>query len=186
VASVSDALEHRDAVITAGDCLTVDDAGSGAQARAGTSTIRGKRCVRSFPGRLNSLTRLSSFRAMTLIPSCLISCSQASPEGGREALVGRHGATEPAGRARFSPGRMRSTYPAARRYCSSRSGPYERRPPAMVKARAARRRRSHFGALEPGEAAPLLPWKVHKFRIPNLALEPQFECLRWNHADLIL
>ena len=32
----------------------------------------------------------------------------------------------------------------------------------------------------------MLPWKVHKFRIPNLALEPQFECLRWNHADLIL
>jgi len=33
---------------------------------ASPSTISGKRFVRSLPGRLNSLTRLSSFRAMTL------------------------------------------------------------------------------------------------------------------------
>jgi hypothetical protein len=33
-------------------------------------------------------------------PSCLISCSHRSPEGGRMADVGRHGAMKPAGRAR--------------------------------------------------------------------------------------
>src|ERR1700736_4026280 len=37
---------------------------------------------------------------MTRKPSCLISCSQASPEGGWAADVGRHGATTPAGKAR--------------------------------------------------------------------------------------
>src|SRR3984893_18801482 len=33
-------------------------------------------------------------------PSCLISCSHCSPEGGCGALMGRHGAMNPAGRAR--------------------------------------------------------------------------------------
>jgi hypothetical protein len=33
-------------------------------------------------------------------PSCLISCSHASPDGGCGAEVGRHGAMKPAGRAR--------------------------------------------------------------------------------------
>jgi hypothetical protein len=33
-------------------------------------------------------------------PSCLISCSHRSPEGGWAADVGRHGAMKPAGRAR--------------------------------------------------------------------------------------
>src|SRR6202521_5590167 len=33
-------------------------------------------------------------------PSCLISCSHCSPEGGCGALMGRHGAMRPAGRAR--------------------------------------------------------------------------------------
>jgi hypothetical protein len=37
---------------------------------------------------------------MTRKPSCLISCSHISPEGGRSALVGRHGAINPAGRVR--------------------------------------------------------------------------------------
>ena len=33
-------------------------------------------------------------------PSHLISCSQTAPEGGCWALIGRHGAMKPAGRAR--------------------------------------------------------------------------------------
>src|SRR5262249_15088600 len=33
-------------------------------------------------------------------PSCLISCSHWLPEGGLSVLVGRHGAMNPAGRAR--------------------------------------------------------------------------------------
>src|SRR5262249_18264671 len=33
-------------------------------------------------------------------PSCLISCSHCSPEGGCGTLMGRHGAMNPAGRAR--------------------------------------------------------------------------------------
>jgi hypothetical protein len=41
------------------------------------------------PGRLNSLTRLSSFRAITLIPSCLISCIHWS--GALGARVGKQG-----------------------------------------------------------------------------------------------
>jgi hypothetical protein len=39
-------------------------------------------------------------RSTTRKPSCLISCSQPSPEGGHGADVGRHGAIKPAGRAR--------------------------------------------------------------------------------------
>jgi hypothetical protein len=38
--------------------------------------------------------------AMTRKPSCLISCSHSSPEGGRGADLGRHSAMKPAGRAR--------------------------------------------------------------------------------------
>src|SRR5258707_4184357 len=45
-------------------------------------------------------SRAPSLRAMTRKPSCLISCSHISPEGGRSAFVGRHGAINPAGRGR--------------------------------------------------------------------------------------
>src|SRR5258707_10226625 len=45
-------------------------------------------------------SRAPSLRAMTRKPSCLISCSHISPEGGRSAFVGRHGAINPAGRVR--------------------------------------------------------------------------------------
>ena len=37
---------------------------------------------------------------MTLKPSCLISCSHCPLEGGRWALMGRHGAMNPAGKER--------------------------------------------------------------------------------------
>src|SRR6266404_1076715 len=37
---------------------------------------------------------------MTRNPSCLISCSHWLPEGSLSVLVGRHGATNPAGRVR--------------------------------------------------------------------------------------
>jgi hypothetical protein len=40
---------------------------------------------------------------MTRKPSCLISCSHISPEGGRSAFVGRHGAINPAGRSPHAP-----------------------------------------------------------------------------------
>src|SRR5262249_43805847 len=63
--------------------------------RAKASTIKGKRDVRSLPGRLYSRTLAPSLRAMTRKPSCLISCSHRGPEGGLWALVGRHGAINP-------------------------------------------------------------------------------------------
>src|SRR5207342_1410372 len=56
--------------------------------------------VRSLPGRLYSLTRSPVLRAMTRKPSCLISCSHSSPEGGCGALIGRHGAMKPGGKVR--------------------------------------------------------------------------------------
>ncbi len=46
------------------------------------------------------LTHLSVLRAITRKPSCLISCTQCSPEGGCGADVGRHGAMKPGGRVR--------------------------------------------------------------------------------------
>ena len=52
------------------------------------------------------LTRLPFLRAMTLKPSCLISCSQPSPEGGRGAGVGRHGAMKPGGKGRGDSGKF--------------------------------------------------------------------------------
>jgi hypothetical protein len=64
------------------------------------STTNEKRQVRSFPGRLYSLTLWPFLRAMTLKPSSLISCSHNSPEGGWGADIGRRqGAIKPAGRA---------------------------------------------------------------------------------------
>jgi hypothetical protein len=65
---------------------------------ASASTMSGKRSVRSLPGRLKSRTRSPSLRAMTRKPSCFISCSHASPDGGCDALVGRQGGTKPGGR----------------------------------------------------------------------------------------
>src|SRR6516225_6164274 len=62
---------------------------------ASASTMSGKRSVRSLPGRLYSLTRSPSLRAMMRKPSCLISCSHWLPAGSVWALVGRHGATKP-------------------------------------------------------------------------------------------
>src|SRR5262245_16205909 len=53
--------------------------------RAMASTMRTKREVRSLPGRLYNRKRSPSLRAMTRKPSCLISCSHASPEGGTSA-----------------------------------------------------------------------------------------------------
>jgi hypothetical protein len=63
--------------------------------------------VRSLPGRLYSLTRLSSFRAMTLIPSCLISRTTGSPEGAVGAAVERQGGMNPVGRLRGRNNNMR-------------------------------------------------------------------------------
>jgi hypothetical protein len=47
-----------------------------------------------------SFTRSPSFLAIIRKPSCLISCSHSSPDGGCGADVGRHGAMKPAGRTR--------------------------------------------------------------------------------------
>jgi hypothetical protein len=71
-----------------------------ALSRATASVMRGKRLVRSLPGRLKSLTRLPSLRAMIRKPSCLISCSQPFPSGARLVDVGRQGSINPAGRER--------------------------------------------------------------------------------------
>jgi hypothetical protein len=72
-----------------------------------------------------SFTCSSTLRAMSRKPLCLISCSHASPEGGWGALVGRHGAMKPAGKARECRGmsesgirgssRERSTHATQRR-----------------------------------------------------------------------
>ena len=71
-----------------------------ARKRANVSTISGKRWVKSLPGRLKSRTRSPSLRPIILKPSCLISCSHAPPDGSVSALVGRHGAMNPAGKVR--------------------------------------------------------------------------------------
>src|SRR6516162_2832708 len=66
---------------------------------ASASTMSGKRSVKSLPGRLYNFTRLSFLRAMTRKPSNLIPCTHSRPEG-VGALLGRHGAMKPDGRAR--------------------------------------------------------------------------------------
>src|SRR5215467_3230412 len=60
------------------------------RSRESASTISGKRRVKSLPGRLYSLTRSPSLRAMIRNPSCLISCSHRPPDGSVWTLVGRH------------------------------------------------------------------------------------------------
>jgi hypothetical protein len=70
------------------------------RSRVTASAIRGKLLGQVVPGRLYSGTRMPFFRAMTRKPSCLISCSQHRPEGGRGAQDGRHRAMKPADRAR--------------------------------------------------------------------------------------
>ncbi len=87
---VPDAIKARDPVVTARDGFTIEDARPRAQPSI-ASTISGK-APRSnhCRGRLYSFTRLPSFRAMTRKPSCLISCSQSSPEGGCGAEVPVH------------------------------------------------------------------------------------------------
>ena len=53
------------------------------------------------PGQFaRSLTRVPIFRAITLKPSYLISCSHRSPEGGFGPDEGRHGGMNPTGRVR--------------------------------------------------------------------------------------
>jgi hypothetical protein len=52
-------------------------------------------------GRESSFTCAPFLRAMTRKPSCLISCIHNGPEGGSEALVGRHGGMKPVGRTRI-------------------------------------------------------------------------------------
>ena len=95
MAAIADAVEGGDAILAADHRLAVDNA----RKRDNASTIRGKRSVRSLPGRLYSFTRLSSLRAITRKPSCLISCSHSAPQSGCGAEVGRQGATKPAGKA---------------------------------------------------------------------------------------
>jgi hypothetical protein len=70
------------------------------RSRDSASTISENRQVRSFPGRLKSLTRFPSLRAMTRKPSCLISCSHTAPDGGLGAFVGKHGGMNPDGKVR--------------------------------------------------------------------------------------
>ncbi len=55
------------------------------------STIAGNRSAQSYPPRVNRRTREPSRRAMSRKPSCLISCTQSGPDGGRGVLDGRHG-----------------------------------------------------------------------------------------------
>src|SRR5260370_16673823 len=49
-------------------------------------------------------TLAPSLRAITRNPSCLISCSHKSPDGGRSALVGKHGGTAVNSRTLYVPG----------------------------------------------------------------------------------
>ena len=59
-----------------------------------------ERCVRSLPGRLYSFMRWSCLRAITRMPSCLISWSHSAPEGAHGAPVGRQGGMKPEGSVR--------------------------------------------------------------------------------------
>src|SRR5262245_64009746 len=71
VTVVANEIERRHAVVVAGNRLSIDDAGARAQADERLDDQR----VKSLPGRLFSLTRSPSLRAMIRNPSCLISCS---------------------------------------------------------------------------------------------------------------
>jgi hypothetical protein len=53
--------------------------------------IKGKRLVKSLPWRVISRTSALSRRARIRKPSCLISCRQSGPDGGRSAGNGRQG-----------------------------------------------------------------------------------------------
>ena len=88
VTPIPDAVEGRDPVIATCHRFAVDDAGARAQLGDCLDNER------------EAVPRSPSLRAITRKPSCLISCSHASPEGGCGALVGRQGAMKPAGRAR--------------------------------------------------------------------------------------
>jgi hypothetical protein len=64
------------------------------------SAILEKRPVKSAPRRLQTVTRLPCFQATMRKPSCLISCSQPGPAGGRSTSVGSHGWMNPGGALR--------------------------------------------------------------------------------------
>ena len=53
--------------------------------------------MKSAPRRLQTVTRSPCFQARTRKPSCLISCSQPGPAGGRFTSVGSHGRMNPGG-----------------------------------------------------------------------------------------
>jgi hypothetical protein len=57
------------------------------------SAIARNRSVKSAPRRLQTFERSSSFRTRMRKPSCLISCSQPAPAGGRSTSVGSQGRT---------------------------------------------------------------------------------------------
>src|SRR5262249_61428832 len=99
------------------------------------STIIGNRRVKSLPGRLYSLTRSPSLRAMIRNPSCLISCSHRPPDGSVWALVGRHGAMNPAAKVRGRNDMADRWRPGAKE--SSAIAPPGMRPPGLGKARTA-------------------------------------------------
>jgi hypothetical protein len=98
VAPIAYALEQRDAVFPAGDCLAIEDARPGSQAREGLHDHR--EAVREVvAGAAVQLDPLVVLAGITRMPSCLISWSHSVPEGALGAAVGRQGGMKPVGRA---------------------------------------------------------------------------------------
>jgi hypothetical protein len=99
MAPVSDAIEARNPILAACDRLPVDDAGLRAQPRECLDNER------EAIGQVIARPAVEPHPVAVLAgdapePSHLISCSHSAPEGRCEAFVGRHGAMNPAGRAR--------------------------------------------------------------------------------------
>jgi hypothetical protein len=98
VALIPDALEQRDAILAARDCLTIEDARAGAS-REGLDDER-EALREVVPWAAVEPHALVLLPRDDLTPSCLISCSHWSPEGALGAAVGRQGAMKPDGKVR--------------------------------------------------------------------------------------
>src|ERR1700730_13396791 len=99
VVPVPDTIEGCDPIVTARHGLPVDDTGLRAQLGQRLD-YEGKAVGQIVPRSAVEPHPLAALRAMTRKPSCLISCSHSFPDGGAEALVGRHGAMKPGGSGR--------------------------------------------------------------------------------------
>jgi hypothetical protein len=100
MATVANEIERGNAVVIAGDSFAVDDAG--ARPQLGERINDQREAVGEIIARTTVEPDLrASLPGDDAEASCLISCSHWLQEGSLSVLVGRHGAMNPAGRARI-------------------------------------------------------------------------------------